>query len=268
MKELFFLFLFLLNAIGSFGQDTPTPTQLKITKEIQQIKDNTNWNNAEETRKAMLQIDKLMEEIDKDAGQPVTHIDTTLKEKSIVMGQDMADKLAADIIKELEIDTTYVSSDYINALSVLIIDLNAPDPRYPLESIGDFVNLHTLVISGNGSPIDLETLFNKLEDKSITELLIVHNGNGTNTIPENLGKLIHLEKLGLYGNSITALPASIKTLTNLQVLYIDVNPIAKLPLYIESLQNLKELGIAKTGIGAEEMARIKKLIPNCKLLTE
>src|SRR6266540_6615689 len=252
MKGLFFLFLFLLYAIVSFGQDTTTPTQIRVADEIQKIKDNTNWNNAEETRKAMLKIDKLMGEVDKEAGLPVTSIDTALREKPIVMGQEMADRVAGDIIKELEVDTTYVSSDYINALSVLVIDLNAPDPRYPLESIGDFVNLHTLVISGKGSPIDLETLFNKLEDKAITELFIVHNGNGTNVIPENIGKLTHLEKLGLYGNSITALPNAINTLTNLKVLYIDVNPIAKLPLSIASLLNLQELGIAKTGIGAEE----------------
>ncbi|MDP3444462.1 MAG: hypothetical protein Q8T08_16510, partial [Ignavibacteria bacterium] len=169
-----------------------------------------------------------------------------------------------------EDDTTYLSSDYENALPYLIVDLSGKDSRFTIDRVGSFSNLKILIIRGNliVNEIDMDYLFSLLEGVELTELYVENCKDGVNYIPESIGKFKGLLKLGLFGNAITELPESLCSLTSLEVLYIDANPISVLPKGIGKLQKLKELGIAKTELKAVEINRIKSLLPQCNILTQ
>ena len=68
-------------------------------------------------------------------------------------------------------------------------------------------------------------------------------GNQLTTLPESIGNLKNLKSLDLRGNQLTTLPQSIGNLTNLEKLYLFNNPISD-----------------------EEKVRIKKLLPNTKII--
>lgn len=276
MKLLFFLLLTVFFGLTSFGQqgnDKPTPTQLRVAEEAQKIKDNTDWNNPEETRKAMIKLGKLMQEVDKEAGVATNEFPLdTMPHEAPVIGAEMAERITGEILRdfEMEEETSEIPYEYYQEMTFLVIDLENPEPGLSLTDLKNFENLQVLFIKGtkSGAEIDLDSLFIRLADKPITELYLVRNYAGTRTIPESIGSLNKLKKLGLYGNEISSLPNSIQNLTGLEELYIDLNPIEKLPEGTNRLKNLKMLGIAKTGINEIERSRIQKLVPNCKILSE
>jgi Leucine-rich repeat (LRR) protein len=259
----------------SYSQEEEKPTMLqqKVADEAQKIKDNTDWNNPEETRKAMIKLGKLMQELDKEAGIATNDfpLDTTLQ-APIVIGAEMAEQLTNEILRdfELEEEKGNISFEFYEKATFLAIDLENPEPGLSLADLNKFPNLQVLFIKGtkSGTEINLDSLFFQLSDKSVTELYLVRNYAGTRTIPESIGNLTKLKKLALYGNQLSSLPGSIQNLTGLEELYVDLNPIEKLPEGFNRLKNLKMLGIAKTGINESEKSRIQKLVPNCKILTK
>ena len=274
MRILVFFVLLIFFDFSSFGQqedEKPTQLQQKVADEAQKIKDNTDWSDPEETRKAMIKLGKLMQELDKEAGIETTEfpLDTTIHEP-MVIGAEMAEQLTNEILRDFEMDedVSEISEEYYKETTFLAIDLENPEPGFTLADLKNFPNVQVLFISGtkSGVEIDLNSLFVQLAEKPVTELYLVRNYAGTRTIPESIGNLTKLKKLGLYGNEIGSLPNSIQNLTDLEELYVDLNPIEKLPEGISQLKNLKMLGIAKTSISAEEKLRIQKLVPNCKIL--
>lgn len=279
MKALWILFVLLITGFTSFSQeenDKPTPLLQKIEAEVQQIRDKTNWSNQEEANKALVRIQKLMDEVDKANGKSANSnngfpADTIIQSKTTI-GSEMAEIITNEIISDFANDegANEISNEFYQETSLLMIDLGNPKPGLSLADVNKFSNLQVLFINGtkSGAEINLDSLFIQLEDKPITELYLVRNYSGTKLIPESIGKLSKLNKLGLYSNEIASLPISIQNLTELEELYVDLNPVEKLPAEIVKLKKLKMLGIAKTGIGAEEQARIQKLVPNCKILTK
>jgi Leucine-rich repeat (LRR) protein len=275
MKKLLFILLMVFCGFTSFSQEEEKPTTLqqKVADEAQKIKDNTDWNNPEETRKSMIKLGKLMQELDKEAGIATNEfpLDTTLQ-APIVIGAEMAEQLTNEILRDFEMEEENgdISDEYYEGTTFLAIDLENPEQGLLLADLNKFPNLQVLFINGtkSGIEIDLDSLFFKLSDKPITELYLVRNYTGTRTIPESIGNLTKLKKLGLYGNEISSLPGSIQNLAGLEELYVDLNPIERLPDDIARLKNLKLLGIAKTGINESEKSRIQKLVPNCKILTK
>jgi Leucine-rich repeat (LRR) protein len=260
---------------SSFSQEEEKPTlvQKRVADEAQKIKDNTDWSNPEETRKAMIKLGKLMQELDKDAGVATNEfpMDTTLQ-APIVIGAEMAEQLTNEILRDFELaeEVGEISDEFYEETTFLVIDMEKPEPGFTLADLKNSSNVQVLFISGTktGVEIDLNSLFMQLADKPITELYLVRNYAGTRTIPESIGNLTRLKKLALYGNQISSLPGSIQNLANLEELYVDLNPIEILPEGINRLKNLKILGIAKTGINESEKSRIQKLVPNCKILTK
>lgn len=192
--------------------------------------------------------------------------------ENTVIDPENTKKLLADILDEFgDEDSTSTSFEFMQVMPVLEINLDHPDPRFLTADGFDLPNnLEMLIISGNGKaiPVDLNSLFTKLSSRYIRELYITKDKEGISEIPDNIGELKDLKKLGLYGNNIAQLPASIGQLTQLEVLYIDGNPIHQLPETISGLKELKVLGIAKTQISAEEQARLQKQLPNCKILLQ
>ena len=274
MKTILFILLLLISGFTSFAQqedENLTPLQKRIEKEMQQIQKTTNWSDEEESRKATIKIGELMQQYDRAEGieSDTFPIDTTRQPKTVI-GAEMAEQVSKEIIGyiEKEDEIGEVSDEYYQEATFLMIDMENPKPGLSLPDVKKFSNIEVLFVKGTkaGVEINLDSLFVYLEGKPLTELYLVRNYSGTKTIPESIGKLSKLKKLGLYANEINALPAAIQNLSNLEVLYVDLNPISSLPSGISTLRNLKMLGIAKTGIDKEEQSRIQKLVPNCKIL--
>jgi len=166
--------------------------------------------------------------------------------------------------EDQDFDLNYSDSTF------LFIDLSDLNNQDLLEDVNKFQNLKVLVINGNSGSetLDIMSLLSRLQGTSIRELHILNCKGGVNSIPDNIGNLKTIQKLGLYGNELISLPESVSELTLLEVLYLDLNPITSLPVGIDNLTNLKELGIAQTKIDNAELIRIKKLIPQCKILIQ
>jgi hypothetical protein len=276
MRNLIFLFLLVVSGLASFGQqeeEKPTPQQLKTAEETERIMKSTNWDDPEEARQARIKLGNIFQQIDKDAGVATSEfpLDTTLQ-APIIIGAEMAEQLTNEILRDFEMEEEVgeISDEFYEETTFLAIDLENPEPGLSLADLSKFPNLQVLFIKGtkSGAEINLDSLFFKLSDKPITELYLVRNYSGTRTIPESIGNLTKLKKLGLYGNEISSLPGSVQNLISLEELYVDLNPIEKLPESLNRLKNLKMLGIVKTGINESEKSQIQKLVPNCKILSE
>ena len=275
MKILFVVLLLVFSGFASFGQEEekPTPLELRVAEEAQKIQENTNWNNPEESRKAMIKLGKLMQEVDKEAGIVTEGFPLdTMPHEAPVIGAERAESLAYEIARDFEMDegTGEIPYGYYQETTFLALDLENAESGLSLADLKFFDNLQILYIKGtkSGAEIDLDSIFIHLENKPVTEFYLVRNNAGTRNIPESIGKLTKLKKLGLYNNEIHVLSNSISGLNELEELYIDLNPIEKLPEGIDRLKNLKIIGIAKTGINENERSRLQKLIPNCKILSE
>lgn len=182
-------------------------------------------------------------------------------------------RLAEEILNDFTEgdDTVSTSFEFMQVMPFLLLNLDRPDRRFITESGFDLPNkLDILILRGNGSgtPIDFNSLLSEISDGNLSELYITNDKEGVSTIPEEMGRLKNLKKLGLFGNNISELPASMGELSQLEELYIDANPIEKLPESIGDLKGLKILGIAQTKISTSEKAHIQKLLPNCKILLQ
>ncbi|KAL5129503.1 putative disease resistance RPP13-like protein 1 [Glycine soja] len=85
-------------------------------------------------------------------------------------------------------------------------------------------------------------------------VLSFHDFKSLDSLPDSIGKLIHLRYLDLSFSSIETLPKSLCNLYNLQTLKLyNCRKLTKLPSDMRNLVNLRHLGIAYTPI--EEMPR-------------
>jgi len=51
-------------------------------------------------------------------------------------------------------------------------------------------------------------------------------------------------------------------------LFVDANPLATVLPVVRALPKLTKLGVGKTGVPAAELDEIRRLLPNCQLLTQ
>ncbi len=89
--------------------------------------------------------------------------------------------------------------------------------------------------------------------------------NKLEELPANLAKLQKLAFLNLRNNNLTLLPASMGELKSLHTLDISLNFLETLPKEIGALTQLKYLILTGNPINAQEMARIKKALPNTEI---
>lgn len=66
---------------------------------------------------------------------------------------------------------------------------------------------------------------------------------GLKTLPPEIGSLVHLQELELYGNKLTTLPDTIQDLQALARLVLYANELTVLPAVVTTLESLKELSI-------------------------
>ena len=125
----------------------------------------------------------------------------------------------------------------------------------------------TLIITGGkfGAPVDLKLLLTKAAHYPLKELYIINFGKFVTSVPEEINGFKNLIVLSLINNKISKLPDAVKSLTNLKTLYVDLNPIKVIINDITPLSDLERLGVVKTKISKQEIAKIKSLLPNCKI---
>jgi hypothetical protein len=111
---------------------------------------------------------------------------------------------------------------------------------------------------------------------------------GINELPETFGLFMNLRTLHLESNQLTDLPNSFSKLTELKKLHLGMNPFKKLPqvicqlpklelldlfhtqlnslpIKITELKKLKQLNLRGNSIEAEELEKIKTLLPNTQI---
>lgn len=141
--------------------------------------------------------------------------------------------------------------DYIN------LDRNAITN---LEGVADFAGLKWLRLNENklSSLPTMETLVSLrriyLRDNSFAE------------VPEQLKDLPSLTDIDLSGNPITEVPEWLAKKEGLQFLSFSRTQLEKLPGDLAAWKNLKALQLGELKMSAEEMARIRKALPNVAIV--
>ncbi|MBC8173751.1 MAG: leucine-rich repeat domain-containing protein [Chitinophagales bacterium] len=105
------------------------------------------------------------------------------------------------------------------------------------------------------------------ELKELKKLIFIKSH--IDSIPPEIGELSNLEVLQIsWGRGIRFLPAEIGGLKNLEYLGLTRNQLTTLPEQIKYLTKLKRLDLRENNFSVEERQRIKKLLPNCKIIFE
>lgn len=93
------------------------------------------------------------------------------------------------------------------------------------------------------------------------------NDNAVTNLSPSIAGLRNLRYLNLDRNKLTCLPPEIGALRELRWLRLNNNAIEKIPDEIKNLSgNLQRLYLRGNKLSPEEQARIKQLLPGCKLI--
>ncbi len=128
------------------------------------------------------------------------------------------------------------------------------------ESIGNLSALENLSL-GKNEINQLPTSIGNLTNLLHLDL----EDNELNEIPESISALQKIEYLSVKNNKITTFPNSILQLKALETLDLSGNEFTDIPSEIEALKKLKLLYLNDT-LSDKDQRRIKKLLPNCKVI--
>jgi Leucine-rich repeat (LRR) protein len=92
------------------------------------------------------------------------------------------------------------------------------------------------------------------------------NVNAISNLPKEIIKLKKLTSLDLSDNTRLIDIEYVTQLDNLKTLILFGCNLSKLPVKIGLLKNLKNLGLTGNNISEDELKRIKKELPNCKII--
>jgi energy-coupling factor transporter ATP-binding protein EcfA2 len=169
-------------------------------------------------------------------------------------------------------------------LTWLVLDNNKLT-KLPKE-VGELKNLTWLALDNN-QLTDLPKEIGQLKD--LTWLSLANNqltslwqgigelknlssidlkGNQLSVLPGEIGGLEYLFYLYLNNNQLTSLPPEIGKLKNLYALDLSYNQLTSLPKEIGELQYLNSLTLNGNKISKDEINKLKKLLPNCEIITE
>jgi len=153
----------------------------------------------------------------------------------------------------------YFNPDLITELEWYEMNLTSLPPE-----IGKLSNLTYLDLSGNNLT-SLPPEIGKLANLTKLDLSISTKTDNKNifNILQNLPNLHHLY---LDTKDLTSLPPEIGKLANLTELNLDENNLTSLPPEIGKLANLTKLDLRRNNFSNEEKRKIKKLLPNCRIL--
>ncbi|MDH4129135.1 MAG: leucine-rich repeat domain-containing protein [Spirochaetota bacterium] len=146
-------------------------------------------------------------------------------------------------------------------LNVNILNFNKNLLTNIPKEIGKLKHLQKLLLDGNQLielPSELGQLIN------LEELRL--NGNFLISLPKEIKQVKKLKELHLGGNLLFDLPKEIYSLINLEKLYLWGNQLSKLPEDISNLKKLKILDLRSNSFNYNEIDKIKKLLPKCKII--
>jgi Leucine-rich repeat (LRR) protein len=181
----------------------------------------------------------------------------------------LAKPLRNNIVEEYKDDEVpkNKNAEYYDEINTLCIDMSDPNVQQTIGEMEKYKSILTMIITGGkfGAPVDLKSLLTKAAHYPLKELYIINFGKFVTSVPEQINGYKDLNVLSLINNKISKLPDAVKSLTNLKTLYVDLNPIKVIINDVTPLSDLEKLGVVKTKISKEEIAKIKSLLPNCKI---
>lgn len=149
-----------------------------------------------------------------------------------------------------------------------------PISQYELEKKPVFNSLEKAV--ANKSQVYKLNLSNQKLKEFPKEILLFENlqelnlgKNQIKEIPQEINRLKNLQVLNLSKNKIKKLPETFGDLKELHTLYLSKNRLIYFPNEMRGLDNLKLIDVSKNHLTYDELAFIKKIVPdNCEVLTK
>jgi Leucine-rich repeat (LRR) protein len=255
----------------------------EIRKEMARIRTTTNWEDPSAAAAATRKIEELSRQIMRAAkpeqfdaeGKAKAGSQADILElagKTVEQGEGATADLGKTVREEVERrekeekDPTIRNATFLNELDTLILDVSQPEGRAIADQIGKLRRIKRLVVHGGetGVAYDLNALLGRAGGLPLEELAIVNFRSFLVTVPAGVGRFKSLRSLSLFNNAISSVPGSLGPAT-LATLHLDGNPIATVAGPLRSMRGLKTLGLYRTGVGAAEVAEIRKLLPACKV---
>ena len=275
----------------------PSTDPAAIQAEIRKIRKGTNWSDQQAVKKSNDQIQNLLRQLEKGRQQqevakgmargeaPPDQEDQSVVNRASVREQvqkaaaegrgaalNLTGELRKKIVEEYKEERKPEISNpaFFAEMTTLVINIETPQGQATIKQLDKFTSVRRLIISGGkaGGPINLEDVFRMAAKLPLEELQVINFRAFVVAIPESIANFKALNKLALYNNALQNFPASISSLTALKTLYVDVNPLSSVLPVVEKLSALKTLGIAKTKVSGAEISRIRKSLPQCKVITE
>jgi hypothetical protein len=237
----------------------------KLTQALRQANPNANQMNGM-TQKEAAELQKETDDFNNDLWNQMMKI---VREGG---KWDMAEPLREEIVQEYKEDEnpTIKNNEWLESIPTLVLNLSWPHIKLIIDQMSMFRGIKTLIVTCDtkGTWVSLEQILKNAAEYPLEELYIINFGSSVSVIPEQIGTFSNLTHVGLFNNNISQLPEAMAGMTKLETLYLDLNPISSISGKIGTMKKLTELGFAKTRISADEISKIRKLLLNCKILTE
>lgn len=297
MKHLQILFVLLVICLTGFAQNQDN-SPASIRAQMAAIRKNTAWNDPVAAKAANAKIQELAAKLTQALRQEnpnASQIEGMTKDEAADLQKetddfnnnlwnqmmkiareggkwDMAEPLREEIVQEYkdDEDPTVKNNEWLETMPTLVLNLSWPQIQMLIDQMTMFKGIKTLIITCDrkGTPVDLDKILKKAMDYPLEDLYIINFGSSVSVVPECIGNFRNLTHVGLFNDNINQLPSSFSNLTGIQTLYLDINPISSIIGEISQMKKLNELGIAQTKISTDEISKISKLIPTCKITTE
>jgi hypothetical protein len=299
MKQIQILFLFLIICLSVTAQNTGNDAA-SIRAQMSEIRKKTNWSDAAAAKEANAKIQELSakltsairqsnppkqqpgsEDLKPEEAAKIQQDNDDYSNKlwnqmmKIVQegGKwDLAEPLREEIVEEYKEDENPAikNNEWLESIPTLVLNLSWPQIQLIIDQMPMFKGIKTLIVTCDtkGTPVDLEKILKNAEDYPLEELYIINFGSSVSILPDRIGNYSKLLHIGLFNDNLDQLPSTFSRLTGLQALYLDMNPINSIIGKISPMKKLTELGLAKTQISADEISKISKLLPTCKILSE
>ncbi len=289
----FLIVIYILLSLSELSAQNLSPAQIR--QKMAEIRRTTNWDDEAEAKKANDKIKELAKQLmmsgkNKDTATKTDSIKYEQQKEGVEyktklwdqmwesakQGEkadiDLAKPLREEIVQAYkdDEDPTVKNTDFLNEMTMLVIDMSQPHVQKIIDQMDKYKSIKTLIITGGkiGVPVNLNDILNRASGYPLENLYIIDFKIYVTSIPSQIEKFKKLKLLSVINNQIKSLPSSAGTLTSLQTLYVDINPIKSILPEIQNLKNLETIGMGKTNISKTEKERIKKLLPNCKILEQ
>ncbi len=301
MKQIQILFLFLVICMSALAQNTGNDAA-SLRAQMSAIRKSTNWSDAAAAKAANSKIQELAAKLTSALrqGKPQTlppgsegikpdeaakiqqendDYSNKLWNQMMKIVQeggkgkwDLAEPLREEIVEEYKEDENPAikNNEWLESIPTLVLNLSWPQVKLIIDQMSLFRGIKTLIVTCDtkGTAVNLEQILKNAAEYPLEELYIINFGSSVSVIPEQIGTFSNLTRVGLFNNNISQLPAAMAGMTKLETLYLDLNPLSSITGKIGTMKKLTELGLAKTQLSADEISKISKLLPNCKILTE